>query len=88
MLTAREQAVNAYNNAHGMGRASVLGADMERVTAARLEAAQRDAITISAAIGSGRYSLREPDDDTLTRMREHIGEVIEQCARDLLQLIV
>lgn len=66
-----------------MGRARVLGADMERVTTGRLEAAQRAAVTIRAAIGTDRYALREPDDDTLRRMQERIRETIEHCERDL-----
>jgi hypothetical protein len=78
VLSAREVALGQYREVQAMGARHIRGADMELVTAARLGRARRAEHVIRAAFASERYSLREPDDGTLTTMLEQVQVITRQ----------
>ena len=83
MLTRREQAAGVYARARSQGRGRVVGADdMVDVTAERLAKVHRAARVLEAALGTERYSIREPDDARLEEMLAEVGEVAAQLETD------
>jgi hypothetical protein len=75
MLTAREQALSAANEALSLGRGRVLGGDPGEVTAARLEAARRAQRVLRAALGTPRTLIGEADDAALTTALARVTRV-------------
>lgn len=59
-----------------MGSASVMGGDMEIITAARLDRARRAERTIEAAFGTQRVGMLEPNDAVLQEMLAQVGQLV------------
>jgi hypothetical protein len=83
MLTPRERAAGAFSAALAQGRSRVLGTDdMVEITETRLANARSAERMITAAQGTERHFIAEPDDARLEQMQQRLGEVVDTLEDD------
>ncbi len=85
MLTAREHAAGVYSMVIAQGRRRIVGRgdDMGLVTEQRLTNVRAANRAIAAAQSTQRYTVREPDDATLTVMLNRMRSLETQLEADL-----
>jgi hypothetical protein len=76
VLTARERALGAANEALSLGRGRVLGGNPGEVAAARLQSARRAQRVLRAAMGTPRTLIGEADDAALTTALARVDRVV------------
>jgi len=83
VLSLRERAISAANEALSVGRGRVLGANMVEVAASRLIAVRRAQRALKAAMGTERLLLSEADDAALTAALARVDRIADDLEADV-----
>jgi hypothetical protein len=83
VLTARERALGAANEALSLGRGRVLGGNPGEVAASRLQSARRTQRVLRAALGTPRTLMGEADDAALTAALARVDNLARELEAEV-----